>query len=182
MRSTPASGRPADVVWHVPTPGLILMGCTPFEAAPRRPCPACGDAVKDRPDITGREAPTVVYCLRCDRMDDRHAGRLARQRCEAEVSRAATDDRDRQERELDHVRDGLKGITLSEAHRRRIWYGYRKSPLAEAEPSCLAVAGREWLAAIDQLPDWSLVLDSKGKVVGRVDWGAETEPEPCPSP
>lgn len=195
MPSTPASRTPPEVWWFVPHPGIFLLGCQPFEAA-RRPCPdcggrkpdcpncggrsprreepppcsTCGGQVRDRPDLTGQERPTVVYCDRCDGMAPLAEDRLRKQYLETTHGLDATDRRDRETREADHVKESLKGVTLSEAHRRRIWMGHRKgNPFAAVEPQCLAAVGRRWLEEIGQLPDWSLVLDASGKVIGHVE-------------
>jgi hypothetical protein len=75
-----------------------------------------------------------------------------------------------------------QSVKLTEAERRRIWHGCRaKSPLGELASTRavnLAKIGREWLEQIGQLPDFSLILDSHGNVIGRY----EVEPEQVPLP
>lgn len=136
-----------------PRPALYLLGCAPFVAAPidrhtgrplaeEGPCPVCGGAVRDRPDRIGGDAPTVAYCGRCDAMDERHSGNLARQRVEAGVSARAADDRDDEAHQVGQVKAGLKRAELTEAERRRIWMGCRKwIPFAAVQPACLAGSG-----------------------------------------
>lgn len=161
---------PPEVRWYVSPPAIVLFGCQPLVPEPKwLSCSACNDVVEDRPDQLGREKPSVVYCARCDRMSDRSETLLAKQRHEVSIAAQARDDADRERREMDHARDAVKDVVLSEAQRREIWYGYAGSPLNSGRPiSGLARIGREFLRRIDQMPDFSLVIDKRGKVVGRL--------------
>jgi hypothetical protein len=63
-----------------------------------------------------------------------------------------------------------QNVQLSEPERRRIYYGCRsKSPLgqlASERITNLAKVGREWLAQIGQLPDFTKILDKHGVTIG----------------
>lgn len=57
---------------------------------------------------------------------------------------------------------------LSESDRRRIWNGYKGGILSSnLEVTNRARIGREFLIAIKQEPNWNLILDASGKIVGR---------------
>ena len=64
-----------------------------------------------------------------------------------------------------------QSVSLTESERRRIWFGSRKSALAEVDGkiSNLAKVGREWLAAIGQLPDFTKILDRHGNTIGHYE-------------
>lgn len=164
---------PAEVRFHVSEPQIVLFGFggAPFVPLQECECPACGGHVEDRPDYLRRDKPTVVYCARCDGMSDRSEDRLARQRFEAELTETGRTRTRAEDGKLEKTIRRSQRVVLSEAHRREIWLGYKGSPLSKLEPTNLAKAGREFLAAIGQLPDWSLKLDARGKVIGR--WGED---------
>jgi hypothetical protein len=54
---------------------------------------------------------------------------------------------------------------LTEAQRRRLWMGYSQSGIDSRNPDVAnrSKAGRDWLIAIGQEPDWSIELDAKGR-------------------
>jgi hypothetical protein len=59
---------------------------------------------------------------------------------------------------------------LSESDRRRIWNGYKGGILSSSlEVTNRARIGREFLIRIKQEPNWNLILDAGGKIVGRHD-------------
>jgi hypothetical protein len=128
--------------------------------------------VLDLEDRLGADRPTTVVCGRCDGMSERNEALLARQRSEARIGREATDRAESDDRAVDAAAGRLRGVELSEAQRRRLWSGNRRA-LAEVTDesrlSDLARAGREFLRRIGQEPDWSLVLDRRGRVVRRGD-------------
>lgn len=165
-------GRAPEPDDGVPEPTLLLMGCAPFVRVEPAPCPTCGSTpeinrVEDRPSLVKGEPPTIVACLRCDRRDDRWEAILANRRHTAGPGRERGAKADRKVRHV--VRAARRqGVKLSEVDRRRIWCGNKRSMLAAVEGLAnLAAAGRVFLAAVGQLPDWDLILDRRGKVVGR---------------
>jgi hypothetical protein len=88
--------------------------------------------------------------------------------------RRARDGADREAREVRHVKEGLRRVELAEAERQRIFLGSRKgNPFADVDPACLAGVGRAWLREIGQLPDWDLILDRRGRAIGRHSAGAD---------
>lgn len=93
----------------------------------------------------------------------------------AQVGLKSQDQFERADREL---RDELRKIKApSESLRRRIWNGARggiTSPTPEV--SNVAKAGRDWLISKGWEPDWSLILDGRGRVVGRLEIEAEVTP------
>lgn len=157
-------GSPID---HIPTPTIVLMGCRAWDATPVKSgsCPVCGPGVR-----AGHQS---TYCARCDSLSPRRESQVLaarvglRARSEAEsAARGARDD-------LRRV--GKANGQLSEALRRRIWMGYSRSGVnsRNAEVANRAKVGRDWLRSIGQEPDFSLILDSHGKVVGRMVESAE---------
>ena len=67
-----------------------------------------------------------------------------------------------------------RDVARSERDRRRLWNGYKGGILSPiAEVSNRSRIGSEWLREIGQEPDWSLILDSRGNVVGRYEVEAE---------
>jgi hypothetical protein len=62
-------------------------------------------------------------------------------------------------------------VALTERERRHLWMGvgYRTAK----DFNIRVAAAREWLAEIDQKPDWTLIIDKTGRVIGR------TEPPRC---
>ena len=156
-----------------PDPIIILTGCRPVPV-PRRgdgSCGVCGGA-------TERETVSLVFCCECSAaskplvrlMIAREIGR----RDEARAAEAAA-----AERQAADELDARHETTLTERERRRIWNG--QSVVAAGSSiklTNLTLTGRKWLTEIDQLPDWSLILDKRGQVVGRY----VTEPEPKPEP
>lgn len=153
---------------RVPEPDLLLTGCAPFSRVEPSPCPTCGSTAASNKvrDRVGKHGSTVVACLRCDRRDDRWEGVLAAQRHVAGPGRDRSLKAERGAKRLARAAKKQR-IKLSEIDRRRIWCGNKRSMLAAVEGlTCLAAEGRRFLAAIDQLPDWSLILDRRGKVLG----------------
>lgn len=160
---------PPEVRWHVSRPDIVLFGCQPYVPAAKGACPTCHGLVADRPDVLGKDRPSVVYCARCDGMSEANEAKLARQRHETSIAERGRDDAERERRDLEHAVEDARDVVLSEAQRREIWYGYKGSPLGThgREPTSLAKAGREFLRRINQTPDFRLILDRRGKVVGR---------------
>jgi hypothetical protein len=175
----------------VPEPTLILLGCSPLVARPKpgdRPgvCPTCkssigkfdfvpmpedldqGDQFHLRRLLDGK-----TYCARCDALAEWVERLLAKQRATdrqtAERSSSRLSARRAEQAFRTELAKQVKGRPiLSERTRRRIWNGNvgsldRQTPM----PSNLAKEGREFLMSIGQEPDWSLLLDRRGKVIGR---------------
>lgn len=158
----------AEVAHYVPEPSLFLTGCQawPPPADPTRPgvCPVCRGGI--RPDHH------THYCGVCDAMSPRNEARCLAQR--VGVAGRTGEDAARQRARAALMK---KRHRLSEALRRQIWNGYRGSIGSEAEGlTNLAREGRDFLTSIGQEPDWSLILDGRGKVVGRYRPAAEPEP------
>jgi hypothetical protein len=92
-----------------------------------------------------------------------HAARLA-QRVRTDAETAERD-------ALADMKRTASSRQLDEQHRRRIWMGYSRLAIHSSRPEIVnrAKLGRDWLRAIGQEPDWRLILDKKGRVVGRRD-------------
>lgn len=140
----------------IPEPAVILLGCQPWppRSRPGGSCPVCGGSV----DRHG------YYCAWDDRLDPAVEARVRAAKLGLKVQAEI----DRQKARLDELTRRKRGgrAVLSEAERRRLWNGYRGSLLAaDPEPTNRARAGREFLAAIGQEPDFDLILDRRGRAV-----------------
>jgi hypothetical protein len=134
-------------------PDIIMFGCRAMTAIRPEPgrCPACGRGIHKGDDNR--------YCGVCDAVSPGLAARIGSARRaiaaagRAEVAEKALKDR---------LRD-LDKVKLSEVDRRRLWNGHKGGILAEAaDVSNAAKVARDWLRGIGQVPNWSLVLPSRG--------------------
>lgn len=132
-----------------------------------------------------------THCLVCNGRDPASEANLRAQRRAAERDRAertiAATVRDADRRHVGALEDDRAGRVLTELERRRIWLGYRGDPRTTPDaidrdgtgrsfvPTERALAGRAWLRSIGQEPDWSLILDRRGRVVGRYVYDPDTE-------
>lgn len=140
---------------YLPEPDLILMGCRPWDALTPTQCPVCKNGIRRGDDTS--------YCARCDSMSPlREAQILA-----ARHGRQMRSDRANAERtaRLDLERLHKSSPLLTESQRRRLWMGYSQSGINSRNPEVAnrSKAGRDWLIAIGQVPDWSIELDAKGR-------------------
>lgn len=108
------------------------------------------------------------YCPWCDAMSPRNETRAAYQR----AIREAWEDAETAAAEIASEFDALAASRkqLTELERRRLWNGYKGSFAAERPEDMigsLAVNGREFLARVGQMPDFDLILDRRGRIVGR---------------
>jgi hypothetical protein len=149
--------------YHVPEPIVVLLGCNPNLLPGRpEPCPVCRGDVH-RPGY---------YCGQCDRADPHTEARIL-------AARVGLRSRDRATRHEQEARADLKArvrkAELSEAYRRRLWNGYGGFRKARPEGliGCHVQVIRAWLREIGQEPNWDLILDRRGRVVGRVEEMAE---------
>jgi hypothetical protein len=142
-------------------PTVILLGCQPWPPRPDpndpRRCPVCGHGIK--------ESDHGVYCC----WEDRSAPPIERRCLSARIGhRGRTKDAEAQRRARDKLKSKRGGIVLPESERRRIWLGCRGDGLSSLdEITNRAKIGRDWLLSIGQAPDWDLVLDKRGNIVGR---------------
>lgn len=141
---------------------------------PAHRCPACKGKI-------GRRAPAGAdpsffaeldrrtYCELCGSMDPKNEANAMAQRIEdrsrlryAEVARQV-------DRALSNgAEKATRRPRLSESDRRRIWNGYKGGILASnLEVTNRAKIGREFLIRIQQEPNWNLILDASGKIIGR---------------
>jgi hypothetical protein len=157
---------PLPTTDYVAEPTLILMGCRPWppEPDPAAPagCPVCGQGIP--------AGCNTHYCAVCDGLSPSQEARVRA----ARIGLKARDASNRAEREY---RDDLRRRDLTESERRHIWFGYSKKGYESGKTEVVnrAKVGRDWLTEIGQLPDWSLILDRRGQVVGRY----EPAPEPA---
>jgi hypothetical protein len=140
---------------YLPEPDLILMGCRAWDALKPAQCPVCKNGIRPGDDAS--------YCARCDSMSPRREAQI---RASLHVRRvrnaAATADRNAQD-DLERLRRAAP--ILTEVQRRRIWMGYSRGGIDSRNPEVAnrSKAGRDWLIAIGQAPDWSIELDAKGR-------------------
>lgn len=114
-------------------------------------CPACGRGIHPGDDNR--------YCGVCDAVSPRLAARIGT----ARHALVAAERAERAEKTLADRLQAMAKVTLSEVDRRRLWNGHKGGVLAEAaEVSNAAKVARDWLVRIGQVPDWSLVLPSRG--------------------
>ena len=154
-----ASWIPSDLQYYVPQPTLILMGCRAWEARETNPCSVCGGWI---PNSHGG-----TYCAKCDALSPSMESRVLAARLGLRArSVAESAERD--------AKDELRKLkrsepVLTEAHRRRIWNGYSRNGINSRNVDVVnrAKLGREFLTSIGQEPNFDLILDSKGRVVGR---------------
>jgi len=142
---------------NVPEPGLILMGCRAWDSLTLTPCPVCGDGIRKGDDST--------YCARCDSLSPRMESRVL-------AARAALQARLENEIAEQNARVDLRRLrqstpVLSEIQRRRLWMGYSRNGINSRNPEVAnrAKVGRDWLISIGQAPDWSILLDAKGRPI-----------------
>lgn len=150
---------------YIPEPTIILLGCQPWPPIPYGAgCPVCGPGIREGHDST--------YCGVCDSLSPRREAQVAKARRSVMIaiqtrSRAAAAEQAAKV-ELRRLR------TLTEAERRRLWNGYKGGVLSPtSEVTNRSKVGRDWLTSIGQAPDWSLVLDARGNVIGRIETEAE---------
>jgi hypothetical protein len=160
---------------YVVEPHVIMTGCRawPVRPEPGGPCPVCGGGIRAGDDR--------VYCAACDGASP---GVEARLRSARVGLKAREGHRAAEERAGAALRKQTRGgkVELTEAERRRIFNGYKggiAAALGEDGLTNRARAGREFLARIGQLPDFTIALGRGGRVLGRAgadgegaeDWG-----------
>jgi hypothetical protein len=141
---------------------------------PTELCPVCRGRIGRR--IAGAESAEFLaeidhrtYCGLCGSMDPHNEANAVAQRID-DRSRLRHEEVARQIKHAlnDEAEANRRRPRLSEADRRRIWNGYKGGILAaNLEVTNRARIGREFLTRIKQEPDWSLILDAGGKIVGR---------------
>ena len=170
MRRDPAD--PTDP--YIPEPTIVMLGCQPWppklasepfhapansRVLPSDRCPVCDRGINAGDHRT--------YCGWEDRSE-----RSIESRCRSarigHQSRGRIEDADREAARA--LQKRRKHIRLPESERRRIWLGCKGDHLSSRdEVSNRAKIGRDWLRSIGQEPDWTLVLDKRGNVVGRLE-------------
>lgn len=150
-------GRRPDWSDYVLGPRIILMGCQawPPRVDPGRGCPVC-----DRGIHAGDDG---YYCAVCDSLSPRREAQVR-------AARIGLRRRDRVEQAESKAKARMTRVpVLTESDRRKLWNGYRGTFLQEwvGELTNVAKVGRDWLIAIGQEPDWDLILDGRGNVIGR---------------
>ena len=146
-------------------------GCWPW---PARHCPACKGQIGRRLADRGNPAFLMdidhrTYCELCGSMDPRNEANVVAQRIEERAVARHRDVSRQVENQLDKSAEKVgKRPRLTEVERRRIWNGYKGGILApNLEVTNRSKIGRQFLLRIKQEPNWNLILDSSGKVVGR---------------
>lgn len=142
-------------------PSVILLGCQAWP--PRKQpgtsgCPVCGPGVREGDDST--------YCGACGSLSPRREAQVR-------AARAGIKTRERVESAERAARDQLEKQSLAptELERRRLWMAYSRNGIDSQNPDVVnrAKIAREWLTARGWEPDWSLILDGKGRVIGRYE-------------
>jgi hypothetical protein len=151
--------RSPQVPHSTPDAIVILTGCRPWPLEWGDVCPCCGG-------LTAKQKRRLEYCAWCETASPPLA-RLAVYH-EVRLDAPGADRQREAERKARRRFRGRYRSILTERERRRIHNGYRgafEHPINEL--TNLARVGREWLRSIGQEPDWTLILDKKGNVIGR---------------
>jgi hypothetical protein len=165
-------------------PTAVLFGCRPIVPLPdRAPCPVCGwRELDDDGQVVAQHAGILpgherTICGVCHAMSPENEARIARGKAYRE-SLVEVVQEQRAEKAEDRARRGAadevvkRGIVLPESDRRKLWNGYQGGLAVEVpmtHATNRARVGRKWLSRIGQEPDWSLILDAKGRIVGRLE-------------
>lgn len=133
---------------YIPEPTIIMFGPRAIDAGPVETarCPVCRGGILDGHDTR--------YCAVCDSMSPRREAQVR-------AARLGLAGRDRDAAAVKRTRDRLRRqarTVLTEAERRRYWYGSKKALGGERELTNAAKLGRDWLTRIGQVPDWSIDL------------------------
>lgn len=154
----PKSVRPGDRLWPAPR-------CPACKGRIGRRCPAGADL------SFFTELDHRSYCELCGAMDPKNEANAMAQRIEEHSRERHTEATRQVGRTLKTASEKPeRRPRLSESDRRRIWNGYKGGILSSnLEVTNRAKVGREFLIRIKQEPDWSLILDATGRVVGRYE-------------
>lgn len=140
---------------YLPEPNLILMGCRAWDALKPVQCPVCKHGIRPGDDTS--------YCARCDSMSPKREAQILAARLVLRTRNEIATAEQNARADLERLRK--TSPVLTEVQRRRIWMGYSRSGVDSRNPEVAnrAKAGRDWLIAIGQEPDWSIELDAKGR-------------------
>jgi len=146
---------------------ILLTGCRPWPLGYREDgvCPVCHD--------NARRAISLVVCLHCHAVS-LPLSRLVASRSLGQMNHGFAAEARQAEQDAKRALAKSHETTLSERERRWIWGGCKRSHGKSADKksgkvSNLALIGRQWLTQINQLPDWTLILDRRGNVIGRTE-------------
>lgn len=162
---------------HFHAPAEIVARHKPTDRPwPRdRHCPTCAGMIgKSRCNPHGEpsipDLDRSTYCGWCDAMSPANESKALAQRLGATATERTETAQREAKRGEDKVRRSLResGTTLTEVQRRQLWNGYKGGVLKEYDRlTNRAKAGREFLMRINQAPDFDLILDKRGAIVGR---------------
>jgi hypothetical protein len=140
---------------YLPEPDLILMGCRAWDALKPVRCPVCKNGIRQGDDTS--------YCARCDSMSPKMEAQVLAARLVLRTRSETASAERNAKADLERLRN--TSPILTEAQRRRLWMGYSRSGIDSRNPDVAnrSKAGRDWLIAIGQEPDWSIELDAKGR-------------------
>ena len=162
------SALPDALKYRVPEPLYLMVGCTPLVPHRGGVCPTCKGLIGlpryvDRAGtikIDPRDHYTV--CLRCDAMD---AGNEQNAKALVVAVKAVV----MEETASHYYKNELARVDLTERERRRIFFGSSRAgyDAGRLEVVNRANIGQAWLRKIDRMPDWNLILDRHGNIIGR---------------
>jgi hypothetical protein len=140
---------------YLPEPELIMLGCRAWDSRKPDRCPVCKDGVRQGDDKS--------YCARCDSMSPKVEAQILAARLVLRTRNDLSDAERNAKDDLERLRRAAP--VLTEAQRRRLWMGYSRSGIDSRNPEVAnrSKAGRDWLIAIGQEPDWSIELDANGR-------------------
>lgn len=154
---------------YVTEAAIIMLGCQALDNVPppAGKCPVCGSGIRAGDDDR--------YCSKCDSVSPAKQKRIDKA---LRVERIGVESKSKAEHAEARAKALLRAAQnrrppLSEVERRRVWNGYRGGILRElaSDLTNMARTGRDWLRLIGQEPNWSLVLDRRGNVIGTRDPG-----------
>jgi hypothetical protein len=162
---------------HFHAPADVLSKQPPADRPwPRdRRCPTCRGMI-GQPRINPNAEPSVpdldrsTCCGWCHAMSPTNERRAIEQRMGAKLADQTIEAARTVGRAEASARRSIRegGTILTEIQRRQLWNGYKGGVIKEHEKvNNRAKAGREFLQSINQLPDFDLILDKRGKAVGR---------------
>ena len=170
---------------YIPEPLLVLMGCTAWVNHFDGPCPVCKGLIgqpRSRHPGAPAEVDPLDYRTFCARCGATHPAVQAKIDAQLRKERLEVEDEEiRRQMEQDQRRRLQSGVALTEKEKREIWLGNADVNMTHQKRRVhnLAAEGRKWLREIGAEPDWNLIINKRGRVIGRYEEPQEDPSEAC---